>query len=555
MAVIIDYLDVPDTVYNYRNVPASNWTYAVGFRIYAQYTKTHEGAGTITAKFTLNGRFFTTKNTLYDGADERLNAWFYPAITVDAQSDYQKAVNSCSVGTHQITVDIIDDSNGKVLDSASFDIVVVEYDIKETLRVSFGKLHASQYLIGEDIIFDYSISTQMLRYGQKTLSWEITWLDESENKWKTAYNSDTTNLRTSGTTLSGVFTCPRNAFQFEDGKKYKLRFDILLFPGGFGGSGSSVENINFLCRSATKKAVLVINDSPSVPNLITIPDTIQSGKSIVINWGTSIDPDGNLSGYVLERQINGGSWTQVYKGGNRSFTDNVQTAWNTLAYRVCAYDSVGACSNYKTTAVVTVLHNTAPLISGTDAALGSFGMTAPTYDYTVTDEDQDSVTVTEKLDGIVLRTYHPVLGAANALALSYDRWLQVLNGAHTITITADDGKGGMAARMLTFMKNVSRIEFYLSPPLASSDMATKAIESVIREIPAGAAFTVEVCNNANDAAPAWEDVTQRVLAGQKIFLANTSKTAAEWAYNIRVTVERKNAAGDCWVSGGSGFFE
>ena len=204
----------------------------------------------------------------------------------------------------------------------------------------------------------------------------------------------------------------------------------------------------------------------------------------------------------------------------------------------------------------TVLFNSDPIISGTDTALGTFGQTPPGgYSYTVTDADGDAVTVTEALDGTALRTYHPVLGETNVLSLSTDQWLTVLNGSHTITITADDGKGGTAVRTLTLTKSVTELSFYLWPPLESTDMASRAIESIVAQIPDGAESKIEVCNNAYDAEPAWQDVTQIVARGDNIVLKNTTKTADKWGYSVRVTIKRNGASGDCYVSGGSGFFE
>ena len=107
----------------------------------------------------------------------------------------------------------------------------------------------------------------------------------------------------------------------------------------------------------------------------------------------------------------------------------------------------------------------------------------------------------------------------------------------------------------TFTKNETEIEMTLATPLTSDDAVTKAIMSVTRQIPTGATFTVEACNNAFDASPTWEDVTQAVTSGNKFFLNNTTKTAAQWGFNLRIKVKRNGATGDCYIVSAGGNFE
>ena len=53
--------------------------------------------------------------------------------------------------------------------------------------------------------------------------------------------------------------------------------------------------------------------------------------------GASTDPDGNLSGYVLERKVGSGTWAQIYKGSARTYTDTITYGWTSVQYRVKAY--------------------------------------------------------------------------------------------------------------------------------------------------------------------------------------------------------------------------
>lgn len=300
---------------------------------------------------------------------------------------------------------------------------------------------------------------------------------------------------------------------------------------------------------------IIWNRAPSAPGNITVPTQILSEQSVTVTWGVSTDEDGSVSGYTLERKVNDGSWAQVYKGINRTYTDTAGATWQTVAYRVKAYDNAGADSEYTTSPVRAVVHNTPPAISGTNTNLGE-KTGAFVQAYTVTDVDGgQTLTVTEKIDDTVKRTHTVTSGQEYSFNVTAEEWVKLSNGSHTLKITADDGTGGTATRTYTFSKNVSEIEFKLATPLATDDAVTKAIMSVTRQIPAGAEFTVEVCNNGNDASPTWEDVTQAVTSGSKFFFSNTTKTAAEWGFNFRIKVNRNGATGDCFISSVGGNFE
>jgi len=299
----------------------------------------------------------------------------------------------------------------------------------------------------------------------------------------------------------------------------------------------------------------VWNRPPSTPPNIDVPTTVRGGESLTVSWGSSTDADSNLSGYILERQYNGSAWTLLYKGINRAFTDSITFGWNSVAYRMKAYDSAGAESAYQTSATRTVINNTPPTISGNDEDLG-LKTGAFNVSYTVTDADSgQTITVVEKIDGADKRKFTATNGQNYSFNVTAEEWIKLLNGTHTMTITATDNYGGTTTRTYTFTKNETEIELTLATPLPADDLVTKAIMSVTRQIPPGAAFSVEVCNNGNDASLTWEDVTNAVLRNSKFFLTNTTKTAAAWGFNFRIKVNRNNATGDCFIVSAGGNFE
>lgn len=297
---------------------------------------------------------------------------------------------------------------------------------------------------------------------------------------------------------------------------------------------------------------IVYNQAPTAPSTITVPSEVIGGENLSISWGQSTDPDGNLAGYKLERKVNGGSWSQVYSGSSRSYTDSITYGWENVQYRVKAYDAAGAESAYTTSAVRTV--NRPPVISGSDTDLGSFTAAPPSYEYTVTDADGHQVTVVEKLDNTTLRTYTATLGDTNELTITSDQWLKLLNGDHTLTITATDAENEKAVRTLSFDKAVHSIEFVQTVAMAADDMPTKALVNIQGSFPVGSTLQVWICNNGNDAEPTWEDITQKALNSQKHFFTNDTKTAADWGVKIKVKLLRGSAEGACYIQSVGGNF-
>lgn len=97
--------------------------------------------------------------------------------------------------------------------------------------------------------------------------------------------------------------------------------------------------------------------APSTPETITVP-TLTAGESATITW-TGV---ANAAGYALQRSVDGASYMTVYRGENTSYVDTVGSAWLTVQYRVCAYDSNNNSSDYKTSDVMNVAQPVASLL-------------------------------------------------------------------------------------------------------------------------------------------------------------------------------------------------
>ena len=303
------------------------------------------------------------------------------------------------------------------------------------------------------------------------------------------------------------------------------------------------------------QVTVVNNTAPTAPNGITVPNTVLGGATLTITWGAATDQDGNLSGYSLERQVDGGEWEVVYTGNTLSYTDTITKGWATVAYRVRAYDSNNAYSSYTVSPERTVNNNTAPAIicgspSGSDLGEKDAGFMVS---YSISDVDGDEITVTEAIDGVTKRTFTATLDGSNSFNVTGEYFMKLLNGNHTLTITASDGKAS-TVHTLVFAKKVTGASITLETPMAADDQISICVLSVIGLIPADAEYKVEVTNNANDETPVWEDCTTAVKTGANYVFEN--KTAANgFAFNFRLTAERGPSGEGGYITSVQGGFQ
>ena len=293
-------------------------------------------------------------------------------------------------------------------------------------------------------------------------------------------------------------------------------------------------------------SIVVNNNAPTTPPSITVPLTINGGKTTTITWTASTDSDGNLSGYLLERSVNGGSYTQIYKGASKSYNDNITKGWKTVQYRVCAYDRYDAKSGYRTSQKRTVVNNELPVITTASTALG-LKTGAFSIKYTVSDVESQTLTVVEKINNKQKKSTSVSSGTECTFEVTQQEWISIPNGNSTLSIVATDSNGGVTTKNISFSKKENEIEFTLKTPFETDAAVSVGIMNVVRNIPEGANFTVEVCNNGYDQTPKWEDVTKFVKENRNFVLLNNTKTAEKWGYSFKVKVQRGQATGDCYI--------
>ena len=313
----------------------------------------------------------------------------------------------------------------------------------------------------------------------------------------------------------------------------------------------------------TGSNITVINNRPpTTPGTIQVPLNVIGGGFIVVTWGASTDPDNNLSGYRLQRSVNGAAFVQIFEGTALNFTDSITMGWQTVQYRVKAFDSYNAESDFSTSPVRTVDNNRPPTITSDysgDLGLKSDGFT---WTYTVNDPDGDTVTVIESINGVQKRTYTAVLGQLNTFDVTGMTFMTLLNGANAMNVMAADNRGKSAEYNVTFTKGVYALSIQLAQPMAnlSRSMAapvnlnqiSKMVMNIVRSIPADAPFTVLASNNANDPTPVWEDVTLVVKSGYNYVFNNTTAVNG-FAFSFRITASRgpSNTGGFVATIGGA----
>ena len=279
------------------------------------------------------------------------------------------------------------------------------------------------------------------------------------------------------------------------------------------------------------------NQPPTTPSSIS-HGTPRAGQSLTITTGGSTDPEGDAISYVWERRVDSGAYTQIGITTAKSIVDTVPSSGTNYQVRVKAVDANGAESAYRTGNATPISYNTDPVISGSDQNLGA--KTDPfTYDYTVTDSEAASqtLTVTETVtngtETITLRTYTATSGTQNTADLS-DVWLRLLTGSHVLKIYVTDGAGGSATRLITFSRTVTRIA-------ASRAIATDAkVEKVFLSLypadhPADATLHVEVTNNPFDTSPVWVDITDKANRLVHVFTNTNAAKGYGLGYRFYIT--------------------
>ena len=207
----------------------------------------------------------------------------------------------------------------------------------------------------------------------------------------------------------------------------------------------------------------------------------------------------------------------------------------------------------------TVKTNEAPVITSTSGESGvNLGEKSATFSihYSVSDSDGDTLTITEKVDGVAKKTRESVTSGSefdSECVSDAADFQKLVNGEHTITIEVSDGSD-TTTFTATFTKAVHKATITLDEPLAVEGDISVAILGIVGSIPDDASLLVEATNNGSDPEPVWQDVTDEVLTETNIVFENHANTNGA-AFNFRITVERGESDEGGYITSVSGAFE
>lgn len=124
-----------------------------------------------------------------------------------------------------------------------------------------------------------------------------------------------------------------------------------------------------------------------------------------------------------------------------------------------------------------------------------------------------------------------------------DWWGDLGLGKHEVRITSEAG-GYRCGAMIRFQKSTSLVSVQ-GNPISFGSRPSMVYMADNLTIPSGASVLREVCNNANDSSPTWEE-----YEGERHSFGNFDKTSSNWALGWRISIDNSNGNAQAKISTG-----
>lgn len=160
----------------------------------------------------------------------------------------------------------------------------------------------------------------------------------------------------------------------------------------------------------------------------------------------------------------------------------------------------------------------------------------PEISYSVSDNYDDTITITEKLNDKIIFFDKVPVGTVRKSSMIESQWLECI-GPSTLEIIAENSNGGSETLEITFSRKGGNKLKVMTIPSVSKTRPEK-ISLNIGWTTDNATGIVEVCNNANDEEKdmVWENATREIENGDVYSFKNTTKISEDWAVSIKITI-------------------
>jgi hypothetical protein len=171
-----------------------------------------------------------------------------------------------------------------------------------------------------------------------------------------------------------------------------------------------------------------------------------------------------MSGYYIYKSLNGGSYSYLATATSTQYSTTIPTGgYSTVQFRVVAYDSKGASSGNRDSAVITINNNNTPTIVVKDSSNNVINnnqiipLTNENdyiFNFTPNDADTaDTLQYSVSLGSVVLTAYTP---CTKNLPVSYTiTFADLVRGNNVITLKVKDNKNAERVFVFTLRNKVT----------------------------------------------------------------------------------------------------
>ena len=318
------------------------------------------------------------------------------------------------------------------------------------------------------------------------------------------------------------------------------------------------------------RAVLILQNSP--PTISNSDGSLGSFAQALVKTYSVSEADGDF--FSILEQLDGSTIRTLSNQRDGSFTINLTDRWGSLALgthtlKITATDTKGAASIRTWTFSKTNSPAGKPTITGL-ASGQRMGQSAEIVFIPTTDPDGDAQTfavefATNSAFTEGKKTFTAGLKKYNATSKVWE--------SATVGTNADAGAqfkipaSNLAAntdyyvRVSTTDKNGSNIAVYsnallvhigtvleissLPAPLSYQPISVTPRFGMV--VDPRATITLQVCNNAQDVSPTWEDATAAFYENTPYIFTNKQKTAASWAVAVKVKIDANDSTNEISV--------